>query len=493
MKPGLISLFGTGVLVPALVYIQRTSMDFQWHYASLPLLGIIQTLTAFSAVSTGLILFLVGVTNGQESFRSQHVSPMATSLLTMGIMIGVAAALPTVDDRYLLVDILAQICGAVFSWVLFLPSRWQSSRWVVWWLPALASTAAIAFSSWLVLSPVSTPSLVQNGHFTPLFALVDRMSGLLFLPTICFFIARFVHHRRSSDIVLAHLTVLTVATDFVTPAMYVWGPVWWSWEVLQLVGFLIMSLYILGLHVKFGRELRDSEARLNALTRELSRSNRELENFAQIASHDLKEPLRTIMTSLGMLERLQAPHLRNECQVYLQSAMASGRRLYDMVSGLLDYARANHEPQTLQMVDSGQIVQAALRDLDTLIAESGTQVRVGSLPRVLADPLQLARVFANLVQNAIRYRRELPPEIQIDARRDHNEWRFEVRDNGMGIPESQQARVFEIFKRGPGHEHQEGVGMGLAASKAIIERHGGTIGVSSVPGEGSCFHFNLPA
>lgn len=162
-----------------------------------------------------------------------------------------------------------------------------------------------------------------------------------------------------------------------------------------------------------------------------------------------------------------------------------------LVKGLLEYAKARHEPIRTERVDCRQLLNDSLSDLQVAIRESGAEIKCGSLPEVSADSIQLRRVFENLIQNAIKFRGDKPLEINIRAIDRGSHWQFEFADNGKGIAAAYQQRVFDLFARGPGGQ-QEGTGMGLAACKAVIERHGGHIGVISRENGGSVFYFSLP-
>ena len=166
--------------------------------------------------------------------------------------------------------------------------------------------------------------------------------------------------------------------------------------------------------------------------------------------------------------------------------------MQSLIMDLLRLSRVTTTGTAPEATDAGVVVDGVLRDLRGAIQASGATVTVGPMPRVLADPVQLALVLANLVGNAIKYRRpEVPPEIRISAERAGACWRFAVTDNGIGIAPEYFERVFVVFQRLHTREAYEGTGIGLAIVKKIVERHGGRVGVESVPGEGSTFSFTM--
>ena len=225
---------------------------------------------------------------------------------------------------------------------------------------------------------------------------------------------------------------------------------------------------------------------------ELKRSNEELEQFAYVASHDLQEPLRAVASYTQLLRQRFAGKLDEDAELYLTHVLAGAARMRALISDLLDYSRLGRQSLHRSPVDTGALLQTALADLHLAISESGTQVECGSLPVVSADASQLGQVFRNLISNAIRFRGEAAPLIAIQAQRAGDFWQFAVRDNGIGIEQRHQERIFVIFQRLHGRE-RPGTGIGLAICRKIVERHGGSIWVDSEPGKGSTFFFTLPA
>jgi len=224
---------------------------------------------------------------------------------------------------------------------------------------------------------------------------------------------------------------------------------------------------------------------------EVVRSNQELEQFAYVASHDLQEPLRVISGYLQLLERRYQGRLDADADQFIQYTVDAVKRLQELITDLLEYSRVGSRGKPLRPTDSGASLRRALAALERVIAETGTRVTHGPLPTVLADPTQLAQLFQNLIDNAIKFRRDCPPEIEVSALREESGWRFSVRDNGIGIEPEYWERIFLIFQRLHTRQKHPGTGIGLAICKRIVERHGGRIWIDSKPGEGSTFHFML--
>jgi signal transduction histidine kinase/HAMP domain-containing protein len=241
-------------------------------------------------------------------------------------------------------------------------------------------------------------------------------------------------------------------------------------------------------------ELRIAErtAALEERAAELKRSNEELEAFAYVASHDLQEPLRAMASYAQLLKRQIDGRLGEDANVYLGHLLEGAGRMRLLINALLDYSRVGRKPLELRPTRVDAVLDAALTDLAPSIAECGAEVRRGEMPVLLADPVQLGQLLRNLIGNAIRFRRDdVRPEIEISAELAGDQWRFAIRDNGMGIDAKHYDRIFIIFQRLHGRE-RAGTGIGLAVCKKIVERHGGQIWVESQPGHGSTFYFTLP-
>ncbi|MBU6489118.1 MAG: CHASE3 domain-containing protein [Burkholderiales bacterium] len=248
---------------------------------------------------------------------------------------------------------------------------------------------------------------------------------------------------------------------------------------------------VLVLHDMTERER--AERQIRQRTEELSRSNRDLEQFAYVASHDLQEPLRAVAGPLQLLQRRYQGQLDARADEFIGHAVDGATRMQTLIDDLLSYSRVGRLDDPKQPVPAEQALEFALKNLAVVVEETGAQIEHEPLPAVQAISSQLALLFQNLIGNAIKFRsKERTPVIRVRAEPIGGEWRFSVADNGIGISEQYFERIFVIFQRLHTRREYPGTGLGLALCKRIVEHHGGKIWVESSPGEGTTFFFTVP-
>lgn len=225
---------------------------------------------------------------------------------------------------------------------------------------------------------------------------------------------------------------------------------------------------------------------------ELERSNEELEQFASVASHDLREPLRTMSCYLRLLQRESQNQLNSKSNEYLDFALKTASRMTNLIDDLLEYSHAGKKREAHTFVDCNEVYRTVVGNLAVAIQESHADISCDLLPTVFADEKELGQLFQNLISNAIKYRHKRNPKIHIHCAAVDSEWRFSLRDNGIGIAPGEREQIFVVFRRLHNQGQYEGTGIGLAICKKIIEAHEGKIWVDSKEGEGSTFYFTLP-
>ncbi|MBT0767836.1 CHASE3 domain-containing protein [Kineosporia sp. J2-2] len=229
------------------------------------------------------------------------------------------------------------------------------------------------------------------------------------------------------------------------------------------------------------REVIRARAVLEEQTQELQRSNRELEQFAYVASHDLQEPLRKVASFCQMLQRRYGGQLDDRADQYIHFAVDGAKRMQQLINDLLEFSRVGRISTPASDIDLSECLGAALLNLETAREESGAEVDADDLPVVRGEAPLLTQLFQNLVGNAIKFRAGAAPRIRITSRREGDFWEFSCSDNGIGIEPEYADRVFLIFQRLHPKEAYGGTGIGLAMCKKIVEYHGGRIWVDAVP------------
>jgi len=235
----------------------------------------------------------------------------------------------------------------------------------------------------------------------------------------------------------------------------------------------------------------EKNQQLSRALKKVKASNRELEQFASVCSHDLQEPLRMIKAYADLLERRYGENFDETANTYFQYIAKGAHRMQLMVDSLLDYARLGAADQPLSRVDMEQVLQQALDNIDPFIRKNGAEITSDPLPEIYGHPIHLLRLMQNLLSNAIKFRSREIPMIHISAESRNGEWVFSIRDNGIGIDPSHGNMIFDLFQRIEPSEDIAGTGMGLALCQKIVENHEGKLWYESEIGKGTTFFFTL--
>ncbi|UTB32664.1 MAG: PAS domain S-box protein [Methanobacterium sp. ERen5] len=233
------------------------------------------------------------------------------------------------------------------------------------------------------------------------------------------------------------------------------------------------------------------ENELKETLRQLKLTNSELKQFAYIASHDLKEPLRVITSFLQLLQRRYKDQLDEDADDFINFAVDGAIHLHELIDDLLEYSKINTRSDEFKCVDFEDVLDIVETNLEILIKENDAVITSGKLPKIRADKTQMIQLFQNLINNSINYRSIKNPKIHISAINEGDKWMFSVEDNGIGIPSKYNKQIFKIFKRLHDSYEYNGTGIGLAISKRIVEKHGGTIWVDTERINGTKFYFTI--
>jgi signal transduction histidine kinase len=247
------------------------------------------------------------------------------------------------------------------------------------------------------------------------------------------------------------------------------------------------------LNVDLERRVVERTAELAEQTRDLERSNADLQQFAYVASHDLQEPLRMVASFTQLLAKRYGHKLDSDAREFIGFAVDGATRMQTLISDLLSYARVGSQGKALALTDTDALLDKVLDGLKLVIEENAAVVVHDPLPVVMADPQQLGQLFQNILTNAIKFRGEEPPRVRISTERNGSDWKISIGDNGIGISQEHADRIFVIFQRLHTRDDYPGTGIGLAICKKIVERHRGRIWIEPSPGGETTFCFTIPA
>jgi PAS domain S-box-containing protein len=250
--------------------------------------------------------------------------------------------------------------------------------------------------------------------------------------------------------------------------------------------------YLLGISEDI-TDKKASEQHLQNTLATLERTNKELEQFSYVASHDLQEPLRMLANFGQLLERQYKDKLDERGHSYIGLIVEAAKRMHHTIDALLGYARLDKNDMIREVVDLEGVLKTVMADFALTIIETNANITHDPMPCVIGNRVQLAQVFQNLLGNALKFRSERTPSIHILVERDGNNWKFTVADNGIGIKDKYFEKVFMIFQRLNPDGHYPGEGIGLAICKKIIEKHNGQIWIKSEFGKGTAVSFTVPA
>lgn len=276
-----------------------------------------------------------------------------------------------------------------------------------------------------------------------------------------------IKHRRKDGVLIPILTAVTAIKD--TQGTII-GAVCVNRDITQIVTF---------------------EETLRERTRTLEARNEDLAQFAYAASHDLQEPLRMISSYLQLVAQRYQEQLDDEAAEFIGYAVDGANRMRQLITDLLAYSRIGHNSQTFTSTDLNHVLEQVLDNLELRIEETNATITHDPLPTLKADKTQMMQLLQNLISNAIKFRKNVPPLIHISARQEKDQWIIQVADNGIGMEQKLSEKIFVIFHRLHTQDEYPGTGIGLAICKKIVQNHGGNIWVDSKPGEGSTFSFSL--
>ena len=239
-------------------------------------------------------------------------------------------------------------------------------------------------------------------------------------------------------------------------------------------------------------ELKTAQHELESKAVKLKQSNKELEEFAYVVSHDMKQPIRTIVSYLSLLKRRHTKELSAEALEFIQYSIEGANKMSDLIRDILQYSKLEQQISNVKEVDLNRVVGKVINGLKDFITTGNATVHIDQLPTVNGNETMLTELFQNLIENGIKYNKSEKKYVSLTVADKGQYWAFEVKDNGIGFDEQYAQQIFKIFKRLHGDEEFQGTGIGLSICHKVVENHGGKIWAHSKIGEGSTFHFTLP-
>jgi signal transduction histidine kinase len=371
-----------------------------------------------------------------------------------------------------------------FFFVLTIINDRKVRPFVAFFPPLAIALSSFTVGALSVYYPHALPLMVMEGRFTVYAMALNIAGGIFFLIAAVNFLKAFLSKGRPDELIFLNLCLLFGLAGLLFPGSELWSADWWLWHVLRLGAYLITLPYLFFIFQRFEKELQK-------LVAELRRSNEELEHFAYVASHDLKEPLLSVASNIKLLKRRIRKGNPEAAEEFIEKSLQQLSMMQALISDLLIYSRVGNQARPFEKVSCDAVLRSALTNLKISIEQNHATITSDPLPEVMADPVQMVRLMQNILSNALKFCEDRPPVIHISAVNGEGEWIFSIRDNGIGIPAGENERIFEMF----GRLHKDrfhGTGIGLTTCKKIVERHGGRIWVTSEQGRGSTFFFTIP-
>jgi signal transduction histidine kinase len=477
------------VMGTTLLLAMKVTFLTGWRGSNEPLHAFIEGVGAFIAVCLASLLLHLD----SRDPEARHNRPIAGAFIAMGLL-DAAHAATGVGNTFVWFHSAATLAGGALVSLVWIPRRGRKGLGV--WPIAIACTGVVVGS---VLYGDRLPAMVQNGEFTTAARVLNLGGGGLFFAAAARLLLDYRTTRHHDDLLFALLCGLFGGAGALFEGSQLWDLTWWTWHLVRLFAYGIGLSFVV-LHVRREEtKLRRSNAALARARRvlektvmDLERSNRELEQFAYVASHDLQEPLRMVGSFTQLLDQRYGDRLDDDGREFITYAVEGAHRMQELIQSLLHYSRVGSRGPQLAQTHCQAVLDGVLSHQRAAIEESGATLTVGPLPELPADATQLGHLFQHLILNAIKFRSDRPLAIEVSAAEEDGEWHFAVRDNGIGIDPQYAERIFTLFQRLHPRDRYPGTGIGLAVCKKIVQQHGGRIWVESQPGHGATFHFTLP-
>lgn len=451
----------------------------------------------------GMLLALIVAywvyTLGQTNLGPKYGIRISAGLISMAILDGFHA-FSDVGNSFVWFHSLAMLVGGIFFVLIWLPFEIER-RFGPKTLGAV-TLIVLMIGVWSQIYKSHLPEMVVNGRFTSLAIRMNIIGGALLLITSIRFVVTYRQTRNIDDLLFFLHTALFGLAALMFEKSNLWDFSWWTWHVLRFFAFLVAFLFVFVSQQRLFENLRNSEQKLKSFnddlkqgiasqTKVLKDKNELLEQYTSLVSHDLKEPLRSIVSLTSILDDKYTLVLDDKGRQIVTYIGESAARMDKLVTELTVQGKIgmNAPPR---LMETAKIVDEVLVDLNQMISDTNATINIGDLPALTGYTLELRLLFQNLVNNAIKYQpKNQQPKIDIACKEFKDYYMFSVSDNGIGIDENKQVKIFELFTRLHGKGLYEGLGIGLSHCKRVVELHEGNIWVESQINQGSTFYFTI--
>ncbi|MGM0460186.1 MAG: sensor histidine kinase [Bacteroidota bacterium] len=403
-----------------------------------------------------------------------------------------------------------------FSLISLVPGFWLAYQQEMWFLIAADTVvigSLITIAYFPGFSADTRKALFIGSVYLVTIALLGYLGsygpGLLFMVSLTVFSVLIAKRRYAMYTVIVNALICvftglaiyhnwwpdTLLSEY---SLHSWIAVSSNAVLLSLLTAVLVPLLFNGLKLTLAQQerlrlqLERKHDELSLSLHQLKEKNDELENFASIASHDLKEPLRMVRSFMQLLNKNYYKELDEKGQSYVNFAVDGAERMTNLVDDLLQYSRVGSDQQNNEQIDLNDLVDQIIRYHESGLGKENATITRAELPVVEGVPVAIRLLFQNLISNGLKYRKQnMKPVLSISGEAVEGGWQISVKDNGIGIEEKYFDQIFQLFRRLHGNEEYEGTGMGLAMCRKIVKHHGGEISVESCPGEGSTFYFSI--
>lgn len=478
VRTGVLIILLCGILAPAAgsVLLSQFAQGFNWQQQSFH--SVLEGLGGFIAVALAVLLRMRSRLDGRQS----PFLWVACGLLAMGIL-DIFHACVAPGEAFVWLHTTATYLGGLMFALVWV-QRAESERAASIHLTAWVGSAALALAVFFIGFPDWAPTMLEDGRFTVAARAPNLIGGALFLLGAARFLDLYRTQPNWENFLFGVLCTLFGSAGMLFELSQLWDATWWWWHLLRFGAYGAAILYM-------AITAWSAETRAHDLIGDLRRSNQDLEDFASVASHDLQEPVRKIVSFSKLLQEDAGDGLPARAVEDLRIVTDGAYRMQMLVRRLLDLSRTGTQTMRVRRVSVGECARRAIAALDLQVCQAGAIFTHDPLPTLRADPTLLTAIYQNLIANSLKYVGDARPVVHLSAERGADGWILGVSDNGIGIPESGLSEIFKPFRRLHTREVYDGVGIGLAICRRAVERHSGRIWAEPQAGQGATFRFVL--